>query len=193
MDRTRQKVSRTVSRRDVLLRGGAYGAFAYALGLAGNAQAQGVHGYRNRLKRYQAYKKQNPKPEQSWLDGILPNTKKAVDPASTPHPALFHAAMSCTDRGAKARLYCLKAIKSGDGTLGPCLQAVEAMIPVANALGKLSELDAVRLREMAKLSLRFLDDCETQCRQRGAGHPALQACAASCADCKRAVKTLLSS
>ena len=66
-----------LSRRDVMRNGGALGIAFTGLVISGAAQAQGVHGFRNRVKRYQDYKRKNPAPSQSWLDGILP---KSVNP-----------------------------------------------------------------------------------------------------------------
>jgi len=179
------------SRRDAMRSSAALIAALGAVAISGPVKAQGVHGFRNRVKKYQDYKRENPAPSQSWLNSILPNTKKQVDPAATPHPGLFQAAMGATDIGVKSRTYCLEAIKKGDASLAPCLKAIEAMIPVCNALGKLAEIDAGRLKDLANTAKLFLDDCERECGKLASTHPALQPCAAACMHSKLEIKSLL--
>ena len=180
-----------LNRRALIKNAAGFGAAFLGLAFSFRADAQGVHGFRNRVKKYQNYKKENPQPSQSWLDSILPNSKKQTDPASTPHPGLFQAANGSTEIGIKSRAYCIDAIGKGALELKPCLQAIEAMIPVANALGKLAEIDAGRLKDLAKTSHLFVDDCEKECAKHAAAHPALGPCANACAHLKGEIKTLL--
>ena len=184
-------LSALLNRREWIRNSGAFGLALGALAFSSRADAQGVHGFRNRVKKYQKYKKENPQPSQSWLDSILPDSKKQTDPASTPHPGLFQAANGSTEIGVQSRAYCIDAISKGTTDLAPCLKAIEAMIPVANALGKLAEIDAGRLKELAKTSRLFVDDCEAECAKHAAAHPALQPCADACAHLKGEIKILL--
>jgi len=182
---------RDLSRRELIRNSATLGLAVGSIAIANESLAQGVHGFRKKVKRYHEYKRENPQPSQSWLNSILPNSKKQVDPASTPHPGLFQAAMGCTEIGVKSRTYCLDATKKGDLTLAPCLKAIEAMIPVCNALGKLAEIDAIRLKDQAKAAHGFLDDCERECGKLVSTHTALQPCIATCTHAKLEIKALL--
>ena len=184
-------LNRGLDRREIIRNGGVLGLALGTFSLTGEAAAQGVHGFRKKAKRHHEYKRKNPTPSQPWLDSILPNSKKQVDPAATPHPRLFQTATACTQIGARSRSYCLDRINKGDGSLTPGLKAIEAMVPVCNALAKLSEIDATRLKSMAKTADIFLADCESECRKLATTHPALGACANACAHAKAEIKAVL--
>ena len=172
-------VRRHVTRRLALT--GALVLAALGLGAPGELRAQGVHGFRRKMKAYK--EKRREQPSQGWLDAIMPGRRRTDAPDATVSatPALLTAAAQAVAVGNPAREYCVERTLEGNTALQPALESIQAMLPVANALAKLAELNARRLKEMAKPSIDFLRDCETACRLQAGAHPPCRACADACA------------
>jgi hypothetical protein len=182
---SRMPVSRRLALTGVLALG------ALGLGTLRGARAQGVHGFRRRMKEYK--ENRGSQPTEGWLDAIMPGRQDAETPdlAASRTPALLAATSRAVAVGAPTREYCAKRVNDGDGSLRLALESIQAMLPVTNALAKLAELNAVRLKEMAKLGVAFLQDCETACRLQADANPPCRECANACAaaieECRKVI------
>jgi Cys-rich four helix bundle protein (predicted Tat secretion target) len=114
--------------------------------------------------------------------------KHAHGPA--PHQALIDAALDYINRGEVCIDHCITLLGKGDTSLIGCLRSVSAMMPLCTALVRLAALDAKRLKELAKVCVDELADCEEECKKHEDHHAVCKACAEACAACAEECKKL---
>ena len=115
----------------------------------------------------------------------------AAKPAASPRQGLIDAAKKCATTGDVCLKHCIRLTKAGDTSLAGCMAAVQAMLPVCAAAGKLASLDAKRLKDIVKVCADVCADCEAECRKHEFHHKECKACAESCAAMVKEAKALL--
>ena len=112
--------------------------------------------------------------------------------SSTPHQAIVDAAKSCISKGETCRRHCVRTIRSGDNSLQDCLRAIEAMLPVCQAMSRLAVNNASRLKDLGKVCLDVCRDCEAECIKHAGHHAECKACKEACSAMIAALQKLLS-
>jgi Cys-rich four helix bundle protein (predicted Tat secretion target) len=117
-------------------------------------------------------------------------TPGSAQPKS-PNKALVAAARRCEDVGKICLAHCIRLTKAGDKSLGDCMRAVQAMLPVCGAVKQLAMQDARRLKDLAKVCTDICSDCEVECRKHESHHVQCKNCAEACAATIRECKALI--
>jgi len=105
--------------------------------------------------------------------------------------ALNQAALGCVEAGERCLEHCLAMFRAGDASLGECASAVADMLPVCQALARLSASGSKRLVAFAAVCQQVCEDCEAACRKHESHHPQCKACAEACAKVIAACKQLI--
>ena len=74
---------------------------------------------------------------------------------------------------------------TGDTSLKGCLRSVSEMMPMWLTLARLAALDALRLKELAKVCGDVCDDCLKECKKHADHNAACKACAETCEACNK--------
>jgi Cys-rich four helix bundle protein (predicted Tat secretion target) len=109
------------------------------------------------------------------------------------HQAIVDAAKSCISKGESCRRHCIRTIRSGDNSLQDCLRAIEAMLPVCQAMSRLAVNNASRLKDLGKVCLDVCRDCEAECIKHAGHHAECKACKEACSAMITTLQKLLSS
>lgn len=120
----------------------------------------------------------------SWAQG-----KSAASKSS--HPALTAAAARCGTVGTVCLKHCIRLTKAGDKSISDCMRAVQAMLPVCSAVGRLASQDAKRLKDLLEVCVAVCNDCEAECRKHEFHHVECKNCAEACAAMVKEAKALL--
>jgi Cys-rich four helix bundle protein (predicted Tat secretion target) len=124
-----------------------------------------------------------------WLSAGLATPGSAQH--KSPNQALVAAARRCEDVGNICLAHCIRLTKAGDKSLGDCMRAVQAMLPVCGAVRRLATQDARRLKDLAKVCMDICSDCEAECRKHESHHVQCKNCAEACAATVRECKALI--
>lgn len=99
------------------------------------------------------------------------------------HNDLIESALDCIKTGEACSHHCIQLIKGGDTSLGECLEVVDQMLPMCQALSTLASADSNHLYEFAQVCAAVCKDCEQECEVHADKHAECKACMESCAEC----------
>lgn len=111
--------------------------------------------------------------------------------SASPRQGLIDAAKRCGTVGDTCVKHCIRLTKAGDTSLAACMAAVQSMLPVCGAIGRLASLDSKRLKDLAKVCADVCADCEAECRKHEFHHKECKNCAEACANMVKECKALL--
>lgn len=105
--------------------------------------------------------------------------------------ALIDAALDCVKHGDVCLNHCISLLSKGETSIKDCIRTVSVMLPMCTTLAKLAALEAVRLKEFAKVCIVVCEDCEKECKRHADHHAICKNCMESCAACIKECKRVV--
>ena len=135
-------------------------------------------------------------------NAVAQNTPKSPTPTAAA-PAHVHgpngigagglaeAAYGCIGKGQSCLAHCIGMLATGDTTMAGCVQAVHDMHAVMVGLGAAAASGSRHLKDLARVSMQFCQDCEAECRKHADTHVVCKECMEACqrtiAECQKAI------
>jgi Cys-rich four helix bundle protein (predicted Tat secretion target) len=96
---------------------------------------------------------------------------------------LFEATLSCLKSGEICLDHCVRTLSTGDKSMAECAGTVRAMLPMCEAMSKLTLLKSKHLKALAAVCAKTCRDCEAACKKHAKHHAECKACMESCQKC----------
>jgi Cys-rich four helix bundle protein (predicted Tat secretion target) len=97
--------------------------------------------------------------------------------------ALFDATLGCLRSGEVCLNHCVRLLSTGDKSMAECAGTVRAMLPMCEAMSKLTLLKSSHMKELAAVCAKTCRDCEAACKKHAKHHDECKACMESCQKC----------
>ena len=97
--------------------------------------------------------------------------------------ALFEATLGCLKAGEICLDHCVRSLSTGDKMMVECAGTVRAMLPLCEAMSKLTLLKSSHMKELASVCAKACRDCEAACKKHAKHHVECKNCMESCQTC----------
>lgn len=96
---------------------------------------------------------------------------------------LFEATFGCLKAGEVCLDHCVRSLSTGDKMMAECAGTVRAMLPMCEAMSKLTLLKSTHMKALAAVCAKTCRDCEAACKKHAKHHAECKACMESCQKC----------
>ena len=127
----------------------------------------------------------------SQMDHSAHQGHGAYHAPSSPLQALIDSAFDCQQTGLICTEHCIQLLKGGNNALAECLDKVQEMLAICDAMGRLASYGSAHTRKIVQICMDICIECEKECRKHAKLHTPCRACADACAECVKLAKAYL--
>ncbi len=108
------------------------------------------------------------------------NSKVAPPPTTGGDNGILAAAHDCMLKGDACLSHCLDLLGTGDTSMKDCSHSVRLMNAMMVGLAAAAAANSPRLSELAKVAMKFCQDCEAACKPHAGHHATCRECMEAC-------------